>query len=115
KEPKDPDDPNTAWNRFLAEIKVNEQQHEYGPWDNKESDFGRLRPAEMMLEKYKNPDEPFYPIELHSIRLGDVAFANNPFELYVNYGFQITAKSKAKQVFVVQLSGNNGGYLPTED
>lgn len=115
KEPTDKDDPGTAWNRFLAEIQANEQIKEYGPWDNKESDFGRLRPAEMILDKYKNPGNPFYRITMNTIRLGDVAFANNPFELYVNYGLQITAKSKAKQVFVIQLSGDSGGYLPTEE
>src|SRR5690606_1367429 len=114
-EPKDKNDPSSAWNRFLAEIKANEKVKEYGPWDNKESDFGQLRPAEIILEKYRNPGNAFYRIELHSIRLGDVAFANNPFELYVNYGFQITAKSKAKQVFVVQLSGDSAGYLPTKE
>jgi hypothetical protein len=53
-------------------------------------------------------------MELHVIRLGDVAIASNPFELYADYGFRIKGRSKANQTFVVQLSGDYGDYLPTE-
>ena len=54
-----------------------------------------------------------YPMELHVIRLGDIALATNPFELYTEYGLQIKARSAAKRTFIAQLSGNSGGYLPT--
>jgi hypothetical protein len=73
--------------------------------------------------------------ELHTIRIGNVVFANNPFELYISYGNAIKAQSMAAQTFLVQLSGtasddflinytNNGnflyagymaGYLPTAE
>lgn len=53
-------------------------------------------------------------MELHVIRLGEVAFASNPFELYVDYGFRITGRSKSKQTFVIQLSCDHGEYLPTK-
>ena len=55
-----------------------------------------------------------YDIEMHVIRLGDVAFATNPYELFLNYGNQIRARSLAKQTFLVQLSCGSYGYLPTE-
>ena len=55
-----------------------------------------------------------YPIEIQVIRLGDVAFATNPYELFLNYGNQIRARSLAKQTFLVQLSCGAYGYLPTE-
>ena len=55
-----------------------------------------------------------YPIEVHILRIGDVAFATNPYELFLNYGNQIRARSKAKQTFLVQLSCGCYGYLPTE-
>ena len=55
-----------------------------------------------------------YDIEIHVIRLGDVAFATNPFELFLNYANQIRARSLAKQTFLVQLSCGSYGYLPTE-
>ncbi|GAH46104.1 unnamed protein product [marine sediment metagenome] len=67
------------------------------------------------LEKYKNQEnDPFYRMELHVIRLGEVAFATNPFELYVDYGFRITGRSKSKQTFVIQLSCDRCDYLPTK-
>jgi len=53
--------------------------------------------------------------ECHFIRLGDVAFATNPFELFMDYGARIRARSKALQTFVIQLGdgSGNGFYLPT--
>ena len=44
------------------------------------------------------------------VRLGDVAFATNPFEYYLDYGIQIKAKSPATQTFLVQLAGS-GSYV----
>ena len=55
-----------------------------------------------------------FTIEAHFIRLGDIAFATNPFELFLNYGNQIRARSLAKQTFLIQLSCGSWGYLPTE-
>jgi len=52
-------------------------------------------------------------IELHTVRLGDIAFCTNPFELFLNYGNQIRSRSRAAQTFMIQLSCGNFGYLPT--
>ena len=41
-----------------------------------------------------------FSMELHVLRLGDVAIATNPFELYVDYGVQIQARSAAEQTFL---------------
>jgi hypothetical protein len=54
-----------------------------------------------------------YTMELHVLRLGDVAIATNEFELYTDYGVQIKARSPAVQTFVIQLTGS-AGYLPSE-
>ncbi|MBQ9778182.1 MAG: hypothetical protein IJW22_04570 [Clostridia bacterium] len=54
------------------------------------------------------------PVELHFLRLGDLAFATNPFELFLNYGNQIRARSRAAQTFLVQLCCGTFGYLPTK-
>ncbi len=56
--------------------------------------------------------QPTYPVELHLARLGDIAFATNPFELFLDYGLRIEARSPAVQTFTVQLAGR-GTYLPT--
>jgi hypothetical protein len=52
--------------------------------------------------------------EIHTLRLGDIAFATNPFELYLDYGLRLKARSPAEQTFVVQLACDTLGYLPTE-
>jgi hypothetical protein len=54
------------------------------------------------------------PTELHVLRLGDIAIATNPFELYLDYGVRIQARSPAVLTFLVQLSCAYSGYLPTE-
>ncbi len=52
-------------------------------------------------------------IEVNVMRLGDVAFATNPFELFLDYGNAIRACSAATQTFLVQLANGACGYLPT--
>lgn len=54
------------------------------------------------------------PIEVHIIRLGDIAIATNPFELFLDYGNRMKARARAKQTFIMQLTGGSMGYLPTE-
>ncbi|MCX7597494.1 MAG: hypothetical protein N2512_01310, partial [Armatimonadetes bacterium] len=57
------------------------------------------------------------PVEVHALRIGDIAMATNPFELFLDYGVRIKARGKAVQTFVVQLAGSRFGevcsYLPT--
>ena len=55
-----------------------------------------------------------FTIETHIVRFGDVAFSTNPFELFLDFGNRIKARSNAQQTFVVQLACGVGGYLPTE-
>lgn len=57
-----------------------------------------------------------YAMEMHVLRLGDVAIATNPFELFVDYGVQIRGRSPAVQTFLIQLatSGTQQAYyVPT--
>ncbi len=57
------------------------------------------------------------PIEVHVLRLGDVAIATNPFELYRDYGVRIQARSPAEQTILIQLASapqDYIGYLPTQ-
>lgn len=53
-----------------------------------------------------------HPTEVHVIRLGDIAFATQPFEVYLDYGLQMKVRSPAIQTFLVQLAGA-GTYLPS--
>jgi hypothetical protein len=53
------------------------------------------------------------PVELHFLRVGEVAIGTSPFELFLDYGLQIKARSPATQTVLIQLAGH-GWYLPTE-
>lgn len=56
--------------------------------------------------------QPQIPVEVYVLRIGDLAVATNPFELYLDYGQRIRARSPAVQTMTVQLAGA-GTYLPT--
>ncbi|MCK4284413.1 MAG: hypothetical protein KAX44_08860 [Candidatus Brocadiae bacterium] len=73
--------------------------------------MGRCRGV---IERHgQQKSQPTYPLELHVLRLGEVAIATNPFELFLDFGIRIKARSKALQTFLVQLVGDSRGYLPT--
>jgi hypothetical protein len=79
-------------------------------------EYRRMKWYEMTVERFdrqKTEPRPTYEMELHVVRIGDVAVCTNPFELFTDYGIRIKARSKAVQTFVVQLVGP-GTYLPTE-
>lgn len=63
---------------------------------------------------HQQQQQDVQPVELHVIRLGKIVFATNPFELFLDYGNQIKARSAAEQTFLIQLSCGAYGYLPTE-
>ena len=53
-------------------------------------------------------------VPVHVVRIGEVAVATSPFELYLDYGMRIKARSKALQTFTVELANGCFGYLPTK-
>ena len=68
-----------------------------------------------LIERYEYQKETKERgFESHIIRIGDVVFATNSFELFTDYGICIKARSKAIQTFIVQLSDAVDFYLPTE-
>jgi len=72
-----------------------------------------------ILDRFNSQDqEPKLPMELHALRIGDIAFASNRFELYMDFMHRIQARSPFEQTFVIQLAGtpgaDGGTYLATE-
>ena len=65
------------------------------------------------FEKQKTNPHPKWDVEVHVLRIGDVAICTSEFELFTDYSLRIQARSKALQTFVIQLVGD-GSYLPTE-
>jgi len=78
-------------------------------------DYIRWRIGKNIVARYEIQEKtPVCAAEVHVLRLGDIAFATNPFELYLDYGLRMKARSPAEQTFVVQLACDSLGYLPTE-
>jgi hypothetical protein len=69
----------------------------------------RVPPSPSFIE-----EDSVHPVEIHVMRVGDVSIATNPFELFLDYGVRIKARSKAVLTFLVQIAGQDCGYLPTE-
>ncbi len=108
-----------AFEEFCAETHANEKIDGPGPYDSKLHHFVLIKNAQAVIRRYEDQDaNPNYIFNMNVIRLGNIAIANNPFELYLYYGQNIKARSKAFQTFLIQLSGNgnyHAGYLPSPD
>lgn len=79
------------------------------------NDVARLQIYMGVLKRFELQEEvETVDTEVHIIRLGDIAFATNPFELFLDYGNQIKARSHASQTFLIQLANGGEGYLPTK-
>jgi hypothetical protein len=77
--------------------------------------YWQLARALRVIMRYELQDtDPDLSVPVHVIRIGDLALATNPFELYLDYGMQIKARSKAVQTMTVQLANGYFRYLPTE-
>ena len=104
-----------AYEDFCGKVKLNEKiASRPGPYDSKLHHFVLIQNAKAEISRYHEQDKiPELEMELHVLRLGDAVFVTNPFELYLDFGHQIKARSVAGQTFIVQLSGDTGGYLPS--
>ena len=71
-----------------------------------------------VLSRWENQEkEPALTTVIHAVRLGNIAFATNRFELFMDYQHRIQARSPFEQTFIVQLVTDPwgaGSYLATE-
>ena len=56
---------------------------------------------------------PRIEVVLQALRIGDLAIATFPFEVFVEIGLEIKAKSPFAQTFTTALANGSEGYLPT--
>jgi neutral ceramidase len=52
-------------------------------------------------------------VPLQALRIGDLAIFTIPFEVFVEMGLELKAKSPFSQAFVMSLANGAYGYLPT--
>lgn len=72
---------------------------------------GRNNTALKRYEELK--EQPTASYSIHVTRVGPIAFASNPFELYQDFMHRIQARSPFIQTFITQLASGAGAYLPT--
>ena len=73
----------------------------------------------VVVERYETQKaEPTIAMEMHVIRVGNIAFASNMFELYMDFAHRIQGRSPFEQTFIVQLCAQPhrgaASYLATE-
>jgi hypothetical protein len=113
-EPRSARSPNPAFALFVADMKRREARGGPGPYDDKSLKFVVMQNHRGLIRHVEARARcPRYAMELHAIRLGDTALATNPFELFLDYGQRIKARSPAAHTFLVQLAGDSAGYLPS--
>jgi hypothetical protein len=100
--------------RKVTEKEVAEAQKEIEALKKKGDKSRRGAWYQKTIDRFHTQDkEPTFTVEVHVLRIGDIAIATNPFELFHDYGAQMRARSKAEQTFVIELTGGWGRYLPT--
>ena len=83
-----------AFQAFCTETHVKEKINGPGPYDSKLHHFVLIKNAQAVISRYEIQDqEPTVGFDMNVVRLGDIAVASNPFELYLYYGQNIKARS----------------------
>ncbi len=87
-----------------------------GEPDPKSWDGGTLLRIRRLLERHAamSPN-PVLAADCDFLRIGDLAVATNPFELYLEYGQRIKARCSATQTIAAELTNDTLSYLPTQD
>ncbi len=103
------------YEELLAEVEANPEIKEKDRWYYEITRTHTMaRRGKSVKERYElEKVQPKLPAQIHVARIGDIVMATNPFELYLDYGMRIKARSSATQTFIIQLSNGSYGYLPT--
>ncbi len=101
--------------QLVDEIKSNPEIREQPHWYTEVAKaYRKMERGERVKKRLElQKEQPEMPIEVHALRIGQTAFATNPFELYLDYGVRIQELSKAIQTFLIQKAGCSGTYLPS--
>jgi hypothetical protein len=101
--------------RIVTDAELSEAKQKVAELAKNTRNRRRMLWEQAVVDRYQRQQagqvEP-YRMELHAIRLGDVAIATNDFELFTEFGIQMKARSPALQTFIIQLCGP-GSYIPT--
>ena len=101
---------NNAVHQMESYIEKNKNKEKFDFEDNARMN---VHAGTIARYRYQQTSE-IHTVEYHVMRLGNIAIVTNPFELFLDYGNRIKARSYAEQTFIVQLCCGSSGYLPTE-
>ena len=76
---------------------------------------GLYREAGILAREKQQARCTQYDAPIHAFRIGDTAVVTNPFELYIEYGLRMIARSKFDHTMTAQLTDDIAGYLPTPE
>jgi len=76
---------------------------------------GLYRAAGIVARGRQQARSTLYYCPVHAMRIGDTAIVSNPFELYIEYGLRMVARSAAEHTMTAQLTDDDAGYLPTPE
>ena len=68
-----------------------------------------LKEMLLVVDRGKKKEE----VPVGAVRINDAGFAFLPGEVFVEYGLRIKAESRLKPAFVIELTNNGLGYIPT--
>ncbi len=104
------------YRKMREEIEANPEIRKKPRWFEKISGvYWQLARAERVIRMFQRQQAGAkLPVTLHVVRIGDMAIATHPVALYLDFGTQIKARSKAVQTFTVQTADGHYRYLPTE-
>jgi hypothetical protein len=94
-----PDAERLAWARKMQNVPSKKHPHRWTSVYVNEA---------LHLEKYP----PTMDLKLQAIRIGELAIAGIPCEVFAETGLQIKKESPHKATFVMELANGYGGYLP---
>jgi hypothetical protein len=115
--------------RLITEAEYKEAQSNYSSFEKRmeaakndqerSNAEGRMNWFKRTVEQYETQRDnpPQNRLEVHVLRLGEVAIATNPFELFQDYAMRIHGRSPAGQTVLVQLAApadERHSYLPSE-
>jgi hypothetical protein len=96
--------PDEAMQKYFASVSAKPEDAE--PYHRYETNY-----AERVQRLLDGPDEVSIPLQ--AVRIGDLAIAAIPFEVFTEIGLEIKEKSPFKDAFTIELANDSHGYLPT--
>jgi hypothetical protein len=100
--------------RKVTEEEVSKAEKELEARKEKGEKGLRLGWLQATIQRFRDQGaHPTFTVNVHVLRIGDVAIVTSPFELFSDYGMQIKGRSRAEQTFVLELTDGSEQYLPT--